>query len=99
LKILGLFFFVSLGAFGIFASWMIALMIGLFVVFVVLVRKYEYEPRFAFHDSIIKRMGAYSFGNYVAGFIGGLPLLVLPLLILNRLGWMQKRSACSRFVN
>jgi len=86
LKIMGLFFFVSLGAFGIFASWMIALMIGVLVVGIVLVKKYDYRPRFAFHDNIIKKMGAYSFGNYVAGFIGGLPLLILPLLILNKLG-------------
>jgi exosortase/archaeosortase family protein len=86
LKIAGLSIFVSLGAFGIFTSWMISLIIGLMVVGVVLVKKYDYHPRFSFNDSIIKRMGPYSFGNYVAGFIGGLPLIILPLLILNRLG-------------
>ena len=86
LKILGLFVFVSLGAFGIFASWMISLIIGLGIVLVVLIKKYDYVPRFAFHDSIIKKMGAYSFGNYIAGFIGGLPILILPILILNKLG-------------
>ncbi|MEK6936399.1 MAG: MATE family efflux transporter, partial [Nanoarchaeota archaeon] len=41
------------------------------------------------HDSIIKKIGGYSFGNYIAGFIGGLPTMILPLLILNRLGASQ----------
>ena len=86
LKIFGLFIFVSFGAFGIFTSWMISLMIGILVVSFVLVRKYNYRPRFAFHDSIIRKMGVYSFGNYIAGFIGGLPLVILPILILNKLG-------------
>ena len=86
LKIGGLFVFVSLGAFGIFSSWMISLAIALGVLFVVLIWKFGYKPRFEFHDSIIHKMGKYSFGNYVAGFIGGLPLMVLPLMITNMLG-------------
>ncbi|HDL02458.1 MAG TPA: hypothetical protein ENH20_01340, partial [Candidatus Pacearchaeota archaeon] len=59
LKILGLFLFVSLGAFGIFGSWMISLGISLGVLFWVLVRKYEYRPKMVFYDSIIKKMGSY----------------------------------------
>ena len=62
---------------------MLALMIGFGVVFIVLMFKFNYKPKFVFHDSIIKKMGRYSFGNYVAGFIGGLPLMVLPLMITN----------------
>ena len=64
LKIGGLFVFVSFGAFGIFSSWMISLAIALGVLFVVLVMKFGYKPRFEFHDSIIHKMGKYSFGNY-----------------------------------
>ncbi|MCK5449892.1 oligosaccharide flippase family protein [Candidatus Pacearchaeota archaeon] len=83
LKIGGLFAFISLGAFGIFSSWMISLAIALGVLFIILIWKFEYKPNFAFYDSIVHKMGKYSFGNYIAGFIGGLPLMVLPLMITN----------------
>jgi O-antigen/teichoic acid export membrane protein len=41
--------------------------------------------KIVFYDSIIKKIGKYSFANYLAGFIGGLPTLLLPLIILNNL--------------
>ena len=83
LKIGLVFFFVGLGAYGIFVSWMVALMIGVGVVFIILMFKFDYKPKFVFYDRIIKKIGKFSFGNYVAGFIGGLPLMVLPLMITN----------------
>ncbi len=86
LKILGLFLGVGLGAFGLFSSWMISLIVSVVVLGVVLVRKFDYEPRLVFYDSIVRQMGKYSFGNYVAGFVGGLPMMILPIMILNRLG-------------
>lgn len=86
LKILLLFVFVWLGAYGIFSAHMIGLIIGFLAVFAVLIFKFNYKPKFVLYDSIIKKIGKYSFGNYVAGFIGGLPTMILPLLILNKLG-------------
>jgi O-antigen/teichoic acid export membrane protein len=86
LKIGGLFLFVGLGAFGIFVSWMLSLVVALGVLFWILVVKFDYKPKLVFYDSIIRQMGKYSFGNYVAGFIGGLPLMILPIMILNKLG-------------
>ena len=86
LKIGFVFVFAGFGAYGIFSSWMIALLCAVVFSFVVLVRKFEYKLRFVFHDSIIRKIGKYSFGNYVAGFIGGLPLMVLPLMITNMIG-------------
>ncbi|HLC78682.1 MAG TPA: archaeosortase/exosortase family protein [Candidatus Nanoarchaeia archaeon] len=86
LKILLLFIFAWLGSYGIFTSHMISLIVGFITVFTILIIKFHYKPQFAFYDSIIRKIGKYSFGNYVAGFIGGLPALLLPLLILNKLG-------------
>ena len=86
LKIVFLFMFVGLGAYGIFSSWMLGLFLGFVSVFIVLIHKFKYRPKFVFYDSIISQIGRYSFGNYVSGFIGGLPALVLPLLVLNELG-------------
>ena len=86
LKIGFVFVFAGFGAYGIFSSWMIALLCAVVFSFVVLVYKFEYKLRFVFHDTIIRKIGKYSFGNYVAGFIGGLPLMVLPLMITNMIG-------------
>jgi O-antigen/teichoic acid export membrane protein len=35
---------------------------------------------------VVKRIFKFSLGNYVAGFIGGLPSMVLPILITNSIG-------------
>lgn len=86
LKIFGLFILVSFGAFGIFSSHMVALIIGIVVVLGVLVTKHDYKPHFRISDSILKKMGSYSFGNYVAGFIASMPTLILPIIVLNYLG-------------
>ena len=77
------FIFIAFGAFGIFSSYMSASLIGFGVVFLILIFKFHYNPKFVFYDSVILKMGKYSFGNYVAGFIGGLPLMLLPLIITN----------------
>lgn len=86
LKLIFPFFFVFLGAYGIFTSWMISLIIAVFVSIGILMFKFDYKPKFVLHDSIMRKIGGYSFGNYIAGFIGGLPIMVLPIIILNNLG-------------
>ena len=91
-KIIIPFGFISLGFLGayvIFSSWMIAIFIGFCFSLFILIKKFEYKPKFVCYDSIIKHIGQYSFGNYIAGFIGGLPLMILPILILNKLGAEQ----------
>jgi len=77
------FLFVSFGAYGIFGSWMLSLILGYVVVFLILIYKFAYKPKLVFYDSIIEKIGKYSFGNYISGFIGGLPILMLPVLITN----------------
>jgi O-antigen/teichoic acid export membrane protein len=77
------FAFIGLGAFGIFSAYMSAMFIGFGIVFIILMLKFQYKPKFAFYDNVIMKIGKYSFGNYIAGFIGSLPLLLLPLMITN----------------
>jgi O-antigen/teichoic acid export membrane protein len=79
------FVFIGFGAFGIFSAYMSALLIGFGVVFLILIFKFDYKPKFILHDEVIKKIGRYSFGNYIAGFIGGLSLLLLPLIITNKI--------------
>jgi O-antigen/teichoic acid export membrane protein len=85
LKLVMPFIFIAFGAFGIFSAYMSALLIGFGTVFLILIFKFHYKPRLIFYDSVIMKMGRYSFGNYVAGFIYGLPLMLLPLMITNML--------------
>ncbi|MDD5192297.1 MAG: archaeosortase/exosortase family protein [Candidatus Nanoarchaeia archaeon] len=86
LKLVFPFLLVSLGAYGIFGSYMLAITSGAIVSFFVLIYRFNYKPKFAFYDSIIKKIGKYSFGNYLAGIISALPTLILPLIILNNIG-------------
>lgn len=72
-----------MGAFGIYSAYMSAAFIGICTVLFILIFKFHYTPKFVFYDSVIVKMGRYSFGNYIAGFIGGLPLMLIPLLITN----------------
>lgn len=85
LKIALLPIFVSLTAYGLFTSWTLALTTGFIVIFIVLIYKHNYSPKLVFYDSVIKKIGRYSFGNYLAGIIGGLPTFLLPLIITNYL--------------
>ena len=85
-KLIFPFFLIFLGAYGIFSSWMVSMLIALIISFIILIVKFNYVPKFEFHKKTIKDIGKYSFGNYVSGFIGGLPIMILPLLILNKLG-------------
>jgi O-antigen/teichoic acid export membrane protein len=79
------FVFIAFGAFGIFSAYMSAMLIAFGVTFLILIFKFHYKPKFVFYDSVILKIGKYSFGNYIAGFVGGLPLMLLPLLITNML--------------
>ncbi len=80
------FVFIALGivgAFGIFGAYMSAAFIGFGVVFLVLIYKFHYKPRFVFYDDVITKIGKYSFVLYLAGFIGGLTTTLMPLIITN----------------
>ncbi len=80
------FVFIALGivgAFGIFGAYMTAAFIGFGVVFLILIYKFKYKPRFVFYDDVLTKIGKYSFVLYLAGFIGGLTSTLMPLIITN----------------
>jgi O-antigen/teichoic acid export membrane protein len=79
------FFLISLGTYGIFDSYMAALVIGFAVGLIVLIAKFNYAPRFVIYKNTIEEISRYSFGNYIANFFGSLPVMVLPLMITNML--------------
>lgn len=83
LKLIFPFFFVFLGAYGIFGSWMLSLIVSFLINGAILTFKFSYRPKFVFYDSIIEQIGKYSFGNYVAGFLGSIAAMLLPIIITN----------------
>ncbi|MBA7581033.1 hypothetical protein ES695_19775 [Candidatus Atribacteria bacterium 1244-E10-H5-B2] len=79
-------FLVALGAYGIVVSMGIAMAVAFLVSLVFLILRFNYSPKPIIDRSVVKRMIKFSLGNYIAGFIGGLPAMVLPILITNSIG-------------
>jgi len=79
-------FLVALGAYGIVVSMGIAMAVAFLVSLAFLILRFNYLPKTIIDRSIVKRMTKFSLGNYIAGFIGGLPVMALPILITNSIG-------------
>jgi O-antigen/teichoic acid export membrane protein len=79
-------FLIGFGAYGIFASVGIATIIAFLVSLFFLFYKFKDLIRPQVVKDIVERMTKFSLGNYAAAFIGGLPQLVLPIIITNQLG-------------
>jgi len=74
--------------FGVVASWGIAIAVTVALsLFLFLPRVQDlYKPVPSLNLSLIKGMGKYSAGNYLANLLLGAPTLVLPLMVVNLLG-------------
>ena len=48
--------------------------------------RFNYLPKLIIDIIVVKRMTKFSLESYIAGFIGGLPVMVLPILITNSIG-------------
>ena len=83
LKILLPFAFIAFSAYGIFASVASSIAIGVFTSLIILIRNFKIRPSISVNVSLVKETSAYSFANYIAGFMLNMPSLVLPVIILN----------------
>ena len=78
---------ISLGAFGIFSSWGIAVWIALIVGSFLLIRVCpRYRPIPTIKRQVVNKMTHFSLGNYVAETARMSPNYLLPLLVVNILG-------------
>jgi O-antigen/teichoic acid export membrane protein len=87
LRILPLILLAALGAIGIALSYFIALSTAIIVGYFFigkLVNDYVLKP--GIQKKIISKLASFSFGNYVAEALKYLPHVILPVLIVNRLG-------------
>lgn len=85
-KLLLPFFLVILGPLGIFLSVAGGITTALILTFVFLISAFQYIPQLTINPKIIKDTFKYSAGTYVTGLIGGIPSMVIPILVLNILG-------------
>ena len=83
LKLVLPFIFIVFGAYGIFVSFGLALSIGVFFSFAILIFNFKIKPSFSINFPLIKETSRYSFANYISGFAWNMPSLVLPVIILN----------------
>jgi O-antigen/teichoic acid export membrane protein len=77
---------VGLGAFGIFFSYGIAAFGGVMLSLFLMVRYLSYRPSVQIRPSAVRKVLAFSAANYLANVFDLLPVLVLPLLIVDRIG-------------
>jgi O-antigen/teichoic acid export membrane protein len=89
IKLLFPVFLVALGSYAIFASASIGSIFVVFISVYVLSKFYQYRFKLTFSKNIFLDMYKFSFGNYIATLISGLPITILPILITNTLGPKQ----------
>lgn len=85
LKLLFPFLLFALGVFGIISSWMLALAASAGVGIFILIKKFSYVPKITIKKYVINEVRRFSFGNYIAGFLNGLPSMVLPIIITHNI--------------
>jgi O-antigen/teichoic acid export membrane protein len=75
-------------AFGIVSSLGIATTITVIIYLLIALPRVQsgYKPMFKIDPSVIRDVRRYSISNYVIGLLGAAPGLILPILIVNRLG-------------
>ncbi len=81
--------FISYGAFGIFTAAGASQGIGVLISIYILIKKFNYKPSLVLSKDVIKKVWKYSIGNYTADAFNFLPVSILPILIINRLGSEQ----------
>ncbi len=86
IKMLLPFAFVDLGAYGVFAASSSAAAIAMFLSIVFLVTKFGYKPRLNINMQTLRNMFHYASSNYFANLLNIAPVMILPLIVINRLG-------------
>lgn len=80
------FLLIAFGAYGILSAWMFSLGAAVIYSMAVLTRRFNHSLMPRLGIAPLKGMIKYSFGNYIASFAEGLPVIVLPILIIDVYG-------------
>jgi O-antigen/teichoic acid export membrane protein len=82
IKMFPLILFIGFGSIGVLISICIGLVLSIIIGFILLSKIWKYSPKLTI-DPIIKNMVGFSIGNYIAIVFYNLPILILPIIILN----------------
>lgn len=85
-KIILPIFLIAYGYKGIFLSLTLAVLAALVLSIYYIVFKFKIGIKLVIDASVIRKVFKISIANYLAGIVSGLPALIIPVLILNRLG-------------
>ena len=77
---------VGLGAYGIYAAQGSAAFVAMIISIAVLIRLFNYQPSLKINLAILRDIKRYSSASYVASLLAVLPTIILPIIILNKLG-------------
>jgi O-antigen/teichoic acid export membrane protein len=80
------FVFIGLGAYGVFVAAGSAASVAMVASILSLIFYFNYKPRLHIDLSVLKNVFHYSFANYIGDLLNIAPTLVLPLIIIDRLG-------------
>ena len=86
IKVLLPVFFVSLGAYGIFAASGAAAALAFVASIYFLKKNFNYRPALKVDKTLLRSVIHYSFSSYAANLLNIAPTLLLPLIIINKLG-------------
>lgn len=79
-------FLVSWGSLGIYTAVIAGSLVAFVFTIYFLWCYFQYQPYITINTPIIRETARFTFGNYIAGFLSGLPQLILPIFITNKLG-------------
>jgi O-antigen/teichoic acid export membrane protein len=77
---------ITMDAYGIFISIGLAATVAYIFSIFIFTNKFSYLFKPQINTDIIRKIAAFSIGNYVSGSIGSLPPMILPILITNTIG-------------
>ena len=84
-KLIAPVFLVSYGKIGLFTSFVIATLLSSIYMLHILRSKFNLKVDFKISINIIKKLGKFSIGNYIASLFGILPSTILPLIITTKI--------------
>jgi len=85
-KLIFPFVLLFLGAFGIFSSIELGVLISVVYGYSILTILHNVKYKPTFHTASVKQMSFFAFGNYISGLASSAPTYILPIFIINVLG-------------
>lgn len=77
---------VGVGSYGVFAAQGVAAASAALISVIYLMRKFAYRPKLTISRSVISKIKHYSAASYTTSLMAVLPTVILPVIILNKLG-------------